>query len=607
MSSDTEKPSSSTQPIPELLASDILDTVREPMLVLDKNLCVKQANAAFFSHFQIERDETIGQRIYDLGNGRWNFPRLSELLEKVLRGQQLCHDFHVQPIFERIGQRTLLINARRIDHLQLILLAMEDATPREQAEERVGSTALFPEENPFPVLRVDSQGQLLYANRASSELLTQWRCSVGESVPEFVQSELKLALESGTTRELEVQCKDRELSFALVPIRERGYANFYGRDLTKRKRAEAALKESEQRYRDLFYKNHAVMLLIDPGTRQIVDANAAASSFYGYGIEELSSLRITDINTLSNEHLHSEISAAQSAQRRHFFFQHRLANGQIRDVEVFTGPIVLEGRDLLYSIVHDITERKQQDREVERLNADLAKRTTELEDLNRELEAFNFSAAHDLRKPLSIINGYCQVIREMYGDKLDQKCRDLLQEIYDGTLHMNQLIQILLRFSRLAHTRPKRQRVDLSAMAREVLTSLQVAEPQRETRYRIDEKMIVDGDPDLLRVVLDNLMSNAWKYSAAERVTTIKFGTIEIDGEKIYCLRDNGRGFEPSEAKQLFIPFQRLSNVDEINGFGIGLATVQRIIHRHGGRTWAEGKPDKGATFYFTLGPSTEQ
>lgn len=228
-----------------------------------------------------------------------------------------------------------------------------------QADEIIGNIALFPEENPFPVLRVDQDGVLLYANRAAEKLLRKWQCASGEVVPGFVRHELSIALKTGLSRELEARCDDREFSFALVPILERGYVNFYGRDITRSKQIELALRESEQRYRNLFHHNHAVMLLIDSQDGRITDANAAACSFYGYSLEEIKSLKISDINTLPPEGINDAIQKVTSKQSRHFCFQHRLAGGSIRDVEVFTGPINIKGREFIYSIVHDISERKQ--------------------------------------------------------------------------------------------------------------------------------------------------------------------------------------------------------------------------------------------------------
>jgi PAS domain S-box-containing protein len=252
--------------------------------------------------------------------------------------------------------------------------------------------------------------------------------------------------------------------------------------------------------------------------------------------------------------------------------------------------------------LRDITERKQMEAQVKRLNADLAERAGELEEANRELESFNYTVAHDLRKPLTVINGYCQVLKEMCSDTLGVQCKGYLKEAYEGTLHMNRLIDALLNFSRMAHAEPKRERVDLLRICEEVAVELKLAEPERQVTFRIPRGIVAEADPDLLRVVIGNLFGNAWKFTSTREEAVIEFGAKESDGKRTYFIRDNGIGFEPAEADKLFAPFQRLERGEDVGGLGIGLATVDRIIKRHGGKVWAEGEPGKGATFYFTLG-----
>ncbi len=230
------------------------------------------------------------------------------------------------------------------------------------------------------------------------------------------------------------------------------------------------------------------------------------------------------------------------------------------------------------------------------------KRTEELEFANLELDAFNHTVAHDLRKPLTVINGYSQAISEMYGAGVDRKCLDYLNEIYKATLRMNGLIDALLNFSRVAHSELHMEAVDLSAMADIIAAEQRMTDPERKVEVRIDKGISAYGDPKLLRLVLENLFGNAWKYTAKNADAVISFGMTYTERSPVYFVRDNGIGFDCSQAEKLFIPFQRLHGADEFAGFGIGMATVRRIIQRHGGRIWAEGKPERGATFYFTLG-----
>lgn len=230
----------------------------------------------------------------------------------------------------------------------------------------------------------------------------------------------------------------------------------------------------------------------------------------------------------------------------------------------------------------------------------LAVRTSELENANRELEAFNYSVSHDLRKPLTVIYSYCQFIQEFCSHNLDAQCREYLREIGEGSQRMNQLIDTLLEFASLTRSELHQENVDLSEIARNSAQGLVLIEPHRWVSLRITEGITVKGDRKLLQVAMDNLLSNAWKFTSKREEAVIEFGVMEDEGMPTYYVRDNGNGFGMTDANKLFIPFHRLPGTG-VDGHGIGLATVERIIKRHGGRIWAEGEPERGATFYFTL------
>ncbi|MBJ6724184.1 PAS domain S-box protein [Geomesophilobacter sediminis] len=270
---------------------------------------------------------------------------------------------------------------------------------------------------------------------------------------------------------------------------------------------------------------------------------------------------------------------------------------------VSTTPLVSpDGKlDGVVHVARDITELKLAQEKIETLNQDLEARAAELEEANSELQAFSYSAAHDLKQPLNIINGYCQAIMMMWGDRLDEVTRGYLSEAIRGTVRMSRLISSLLTFSQMGHIDLHRETVDLSRLALAVMEDLRAADPGRHVTTRIADGVVGTGDPSLMRVALENLLGNAWKYSCVREEAIIEFGLAEIDGETTYFVRDNGPGFNKAEAEVLFLPFKRLKGYEEIKGFGIGLATVERIIRRHGGKVWAEGIPDQGATFWFTL------
>ena len=248
----------------------------------------------------------------------------------------------------------------------------------------------------------------------------------------------------------------------------------------------------------------------------------------------------------------------------------------------------------------DISVRRQLEENLEILHTQLAARAAELATANIELEAFNYTVSHDLRSPLTIIGGYCQVLRELSHDQLDEKSMGYLLEISEGVSRMNRLIASLLDFSRVTRVEMHRETVDLSNLAKKLATELKQTAPESPGTFRIAEGITTNGDADLWRIVLDNLIGNAWKYTHNREETIIEFGMTEREGKPVCFIRDNGPGFDMADAEKLFIPFQRF-NETAIEGDGIGLATVQRIIQRHGGRVWAESGPGMGATFLFTL------
>jgi light-regulated signal transduction histidine kinase (bacteriophytochrome) len=242
----------------------------------------------------------------------------------------------------------------------------------------------------------------------------------------------------------------------------------------------------------------------------------------------------------------------------------------------------------------DITDRKNAEDE-------LRQRTAELEASNKELEAFSYSVSHDLRAPLRSITGFSAVLLEDYGEKLDKEGQQYLRKIQDSGELMGQLMDDLLKLSRVTRSDLRMEKLDLSGMARETISDLEATEPKRKVKVTIAPNMTAEGDKNLLSLVLQNLLGNAWKFTGKTVEPRIEIGVIEDKGKQAFFVRDNGSGFDMVYANKLFQPFQRLHKASEFAGTGIGLATVQRIIRRHGGEVWAEGKVGQGATFYFTL------
>lgn len=493
-------------------------------------------------------------------------------------------------------------------------ILFRNITEQVKIEAEVRSIALFPEENPSPVFRINQSGILTFANRASDNLLGKWKTSIESKVPEFVLEEVSTALNQNAIREMQTSFGEHIFSFMLVPIIERGYVNFYGRDITEQKRAEKELILSEERLRHAQEIAHLGSWALNLNDNQLIWSDEVYRIFglQPQEIEPSYQLFLDLIHPEDRNAVDEVYTTSLQEGLCRYEIEHRIvrkSTGAIRYVHEKCEHFRDENGQAYQSVgmVHDITEMKIREAEIQRLNKDLNSRANELEDANRELEAFNFSVAHDLRKPLTLISNYSQVINSVIGQDLDETCSGYLQEIIDGTLQMGGMIDALLNFSRLSHAAIEPIHVELSELAETTAAELQLAEPQRNVVIRIDPGIAVRGDRQLLQVVMNNLLGNAWKYTHASEMPKIHFGTTLISDEVVYFVRDNGCGFDMSKAEELFIPFRRVGRSENVNGFGVGLATVDRIIRRHGGRIWAESEPNQGATFFFSLPTDIEK
>jgi PAS domain S-box-containing protein len=272
----------------------------------------------------------------------------------------------------------------------------------------------------------------------------------------------------------------------------------------------------------------------------------------------------------------------------------RRKDGSEFPIEFTVGLLESAEGTLVCGSIRDITVRR-------RAEVALAHARDAAEAANRELEAFSYSVAHDLRAPLRGMNGFAQLLLDGYRDKLDAEGQDWLQEILLNARKMAELIDGLLSLARLTRSELRRVPVDLSSIVRTIGLQLSTSEPGRSVEIVVQDQLVAEVDPVLARALLENLLGNAWKFTSKTPIARIELGVTDKEGARAFFVRDNGAGFDMAFAGKLFAPFQRLHTTAEFSGTGIGLATVQRIVHRHGGRIWAEGAVDAGATFYFTL------
>jgi light-regulated signal transduction histidine kinase (bacteriophytochrome) len=265
--------------------------------------------------------------------------------------------------------------------------------------------------------------------------------------------------------------------------------------------------------------------------------------------------------------------------------------------------VALKHAELMAELRAEVLERQQAEQRAQELNKGLQQAVIELQSVNKELEAFSYSVSHDLRAPLRSIDGFSQALLEDYLEQVDTTGQDYLRRIRSASQRMGQLIDDLLTLAKVTRSDLHKESIDLSKMASRICTHLQQTEPTRQVEFQLQTGLMAKADPRLLQLVLENLLNNAWKFTGKQLLPKIEFGAISQENNiPIYFVRDNGAGFEMTFIDKLFKPFQRLHSMQEFPGNGIGLATIQRIIHRHGGRVWAEAALNQGATFYFTLG-----
>ncbi|MCX6164011.1 MAG: PAS domain S-box protein [Ignavibacteriae bacterium] len=381
-------------------------------------------------------------------------------------------------------------------------------------------------------------------------------------------------------------------------------------DITEIKKAELALRESEEKYRTLFETANDAIMLMDKDV--FVDCNRKALELFVTTKEKIVGTHPADFSPdyqqdgmESKKKANIFIGNALNGSPQFFEWLHKRPDGSVFDAEVSLNSIVIDEKNLVQAIVRDITERKRIEEEIRKLNEELEERvkerTSQLEESNKELEEFSYSVSHDLRAPLRAISGFSKLLNEDYYDKIDEDGKEYLIDIMNNSKRMANLIDDLLRLSRFGRKKIEKTEINMKELFISIFEDEREHVENKNIIFNISELPNTFGDYSLIKQVTINLISNAIKYSSKNPEPEIEVGSVTSKEENIYYVKDNGIGFNMKYVHKLFGVFQRLHNLEEYEGTGVGLAIVHRIINKHNGRAWAESEYGKGAVFYFAL------
>ncbi|WP_161958133.1 PAS domain-containing sensor histidine kinase [Azospirillum palustre] len=610
----------------------ILDNAPVGVLLVDRDRVIRRVNKSVAATFQHRLEDIVGSSarlIY--GDDRV----FEEIGERAYPRMQAGGQFDEEVAMRRadgadIRCRLIGRSVKPGDPERGYVWVVQDVTVRWRAEQalndRAGFQRVLLDTVPVPIFVQDVMGHYVDANSAFERWMGIDRQALfGRTVFDLAPPDIAgadeavdkalLADQKPQSYETQLRCADgtlRDVVFSkAVYCRTGGKpAGIVGAvmDISERKRAEQALRERQQLFEQIFVSSCAVKLLIDPVDGRIVDANPAAASFYGYPLDRLRSMRIEDINAAPTTMVRQELHQAGRAERRLFQFRHRLASGEIRDVEVYISNIVVHGRTMLMSLIHDITERC-------RAAEALGRKTRELERSNAELEAFAYVASHDLRQPLRVITSYLTLLERNLGGSpggsLDEEARECIDFARDGAQRMDRLIVDLLDYSRVGRKAKPFRPVPLDEPLQLALLNLEVAVQDAGAAVSVewpDEGMLpmvagptVAGDDGELMRLFQNLIGNAVKYRQPGRPPVVRISVapdrqgLDQPGKAAVWridIRDNGIGIAAGDRERVFGIFQRLHRRDEYEGTGVGLAVCKKIVEHHGGRLWVDDPPD---------------
>jgi PAS domain S-box-containing protein len=608
-------------------AASLVNTAPVIILLLDPRGVIQHVNPYF--------EQLTGYRLDEVKGREWFAAFIPERDRERIRRlfQDALHDDptrgNINPIVIRSGEeREIEWNAQAMrDDQGLIASVLAiglDVTERQQAGIQLRLAATVFENSREGVTMTDARQNIISVNRAFTEITGYEMDEVIGKNPRILQSGRQdtafykamwtsIREKGYWSGEIWNRRKTGEIYPELLSITEVRDAqgdpiHYIGvfTDITELKQAEQALRESEALLNKAQEVAQTGSWTLDASTNRL-DWSRETYRIFGIapGIPLSYALFLECLHP--DDHKAVEDAWNNALQGAPYDIEHRIVVAGTEKWVRERAELIFDGEGRLLrgiGTVQDITKLKRAQQEIRQLNESLEQRVRErtaaLEASNRELEAFSYSVSHDLRAPLRGIDGFAHILAEDYGGRLDEAGRGYLQRIRQASQRLSQTIDDMIELARITRAPLHRRVVDLSTLARAILLELAQASRHRP-EIAIAESVTAQADPTLLRVALENLLDNAWKFTSRTEPARIEFGTQDIDGERNFFVRDNGAGFDPAYADKLFLPFQRLHRPDEFAGTGIGLATVQRIIQRHGGRIRAEGSPGSGAVIYFTL------
>jgi PAS domain S-box-containing protein len=589
--------------------SELVQNVSDAIISMDLDFKILSWNTAAEKVYGWTEKEVIGKHLVDLVKPVYN---------KVTRDQVLKNFYKVghwagEMIQKRKDGKDIVIQSSGSYIKDIagkpigIVTVNRDVTSFKEVEKKIEDIARFPSQNPHPVLRIDMNGTILYANSPGKKFVKSWSEKGKNYIPGFLKKSIDEALKSKKNKEVEVSRDNKTFLFSIVPIPDEEYVNIYGMDISTEVEVRNAFKKNEEQYR-LAQRAANVGSWdwnIITGT---LEWSEIIEPLFGFKHNRFGGKYEDFLNCIHPDDRQFVIDSVNACVKKDvdYDIEHRIVwpDGSVHWVRE-TGDVIRDksGKAVrMLGIVQEITDRKKIEEDKKKLNGSLLRYTNELAVINKELEAFSYSVSHDLRAPLRSIDGFSQALVDDYADKLDAEGKDYIARVRKATQHMGRIIDDLLKLSRITRHPLEKEKVDIADLSKSIIADFKKEDSKRNVKFDVSGDLVVMGDKHLLSMALENLIGNSWKFTSKNPNAKIEVGKTRKDDKDVFFVRDNGAGFDMKYSDKLFIPFQRLHSDDEFPGIGIGLGIVSRIIHRHGGSIWAEGEVGKGAIFYFTLG-----